>query len=134
MLAGYRVSNLVSVKVRDIDSVGEAIDAAAQAGGDATRINGVRFTVEDAGPYMAQLRELAVTDALTKAGHYAALAGVELGGLVRLQETASPRPAARDGSEEAFLGAPAAFDSPSSPVAGGQLELRLTIQAVFEIE
>lgn len=130
VLAGYRVANQATVKVRDTSLVGEAIDAAAQAGGDATRVNNVRFTVEDTGPYLARLRELAVEDALTKAGHYATLAGVRLGPLVRLQEAGSPFPAS-DRFASVRLEAEAAFDSAPTPVAGGELELALTIHTVF---
>ena len=130
VLAGYRVANQATVKVRDTGRVGEAIDAAAQAGGDATRINNVRFTVEDTGPYLARLRELAVEDALTKAGHYATLADVTLGPLMRLQEAGSPFPAS-ERFASVRLEAEAAFDSAPTPVAGGELELALTIHTVF---
>ena len=118
VLAGYRVVNRASVKVRDIGRVGDAIDAAAEAGGDATRINGVRFTVEDTQPYMARLREQAVTDALAKAGHYATLAGVSLGRLVRLREAGGPAPAS-EGFADARFAEAAAFDSAPSTVASG---------------
>lgn len=131
ILVGYRVTNLAAVKVRDIDRVGEAIDAAAQAGGDATRIRGVSFTVEDTQPYMAQLRERAFADALAKARHYAALAGVGLGKLTFLQEIASPPPAPQ--GLDSTASAPADDGGSASPVGAGRLELTLTIQAAFEI-
>lgn len=126
------------MKVRDLDRVGAAIDAAARAGGDATRIHGVRFTVEDTGPYLAQLRELAVADALAKAEHYAALADVSLGRLVLLQETASPPPAPlppppRDLAETAFDTAATLDESSLSPSSVGEPRLTLTVQAAFEI-
>ena len=99
VLTGYRVSNLASVKVRDLERVGEMIDAAAEAGGDAVRINGVRFTVEDTEPFTAALREDAFTDALAKAEHFASLAGVSLGKLVRIHEASglgsTPKPSPR---------------------------------------
>ena len=47
VLAGYQVSNSVSIKIRDLDKVGEIIDGVADSGRDATRINGISFTVED---------------------------------------------------------------------------------------
>ena len=134
VLSGYRVSNLASVKVRDLERVGEMIDAAAEAGGNLVRINGVRFTVEDMEPFTAALREDAVADALAKAEHFASLAGVSLGKLVRIHEAgSSPLPSGQDFPA-------AAFDQPESdsafspsPIGGGELELRMSIQAVFEI-
>ena len=59
-LVGYTVSNTATIKIRAIDDAGPIIDDVAKAGGDATRIDGIRFTVEDPSPYMTQLREGAV--------------------------------------------------------------------------
>ena len=75
VLVGYRVNNSSAVKIRDLDAVGAIIDEVATAGGDAIRINGISFTVEDPDPYSAQLREQAVADALAKAQHFAQLTG-----------------------------------------------------------
>ena len=67
--------------MRDLDTVGQIIDDAAQAGGDATRIRGISFSVEDVEQYEEGLREGAVADALAKADHLAELAGVSVGKL-----------------------------------------------------
>ena len=133
VLAGYRVSNLASVKVRDLELVGETIDAAAEAGGDAVRINGVRFTLEDTEPFTAALREDAFTDALAKAEHFASLAGVSLGKLVRIHEAGGPLPAGQDLAETGYDQPAADSASSPSPIGGGELELRMSVQAVFEI-
>ena len=77
VLVGYVVSNTVTVKIRDLGSVGVVIDDVATAGGDATRIDDVRFTVEDQSAYAEELRSKAVADAMAKARHFASLAGVE---------------------------------------------------------
>ena len=134
VLTGYRVSNLSSVKVRDLELVGEMIDAAAEAGGDAVRINGVRFTVEDMELFTAALREDAFTDALAKAEHFASLAGVSIGKLVRIHEAGGPLPAGQDLAETGY-DQPTAADTgfSPSPIGGGELELRMSVQAVFEI-
>ena len=57
----------------------------------------------------------------------------QYGRLVRLQETGSPAPAGGAFDEQSSDALLAASDPPTSPVAGGEIELRLTIQAVFEI-
>ena len=69
VLVGYVVSNTVTAKIRDLDSVGEVIDDVAAAGGDATRIDSVGFTVDDESAYAEELRSKAVADAMEKAGH-----------------------------------------------------------------
>ena len=130
-LAGYRVSNSATIKMRDLDSVGGIIDDVADAGGDATRIDGIRFTVEDPMPFMADLREAAFQNAREKARHYAELIGVSLGDVMYLTETggaAPPTPVAR--AELAF----AADAGAATSISGGELTLRLFVQAAFAIE
>ena len=41
----YRVTNVVTAKIRNLDKAGSIIDAVAIAGGDLTRINGLSFSV-----------------------------------------------------------------------------------------
>ena len=131
-LAGYRVSNSATIKMRDLDSVGDIIDDVAEAGGDATRINGIDFTVEDPTPFLADLREAAVKNATDKAQHYADLIGASLGGLFYLTETGGaspPTPVAR----AEFVSADTSGLAKTS-VSGGELTLRMTVQAAFAIE
>ena len=130
-LVGYRVSNTASIKIRVLDNVGPIIDDVADAGGDATRINGISFTVEDTKPFMTQLREDAVNDALAKAGHFASLTGVSVGPLVYISEAGGRAPVQIESVERAFAVSAAA--APPTSISGGELELRLNVQAVFEI-
>ena len=89
-LVGYRVSNNVEVKIRDLDRAGEVVDAVALAGGDVIRVNNISFTVEDPLPFEMQARELAVKEALAKAERMAGWAGEGLGNLVFLRSPALP--------------------------------------------
>ena len=52
VLVGYQVNNSASVKIRDLEAVGEIVDEVVTAGGDVLRINGISFTVEDPKPFM----------------------------------------------------------------------------------
>ena len=130
VLVGYMVNNSASIKIRDMDETGTIIDEVAAAGGDAVRINGISFTVEDPKPFMAQLREAAVKDALAKAQQFASLTEVSLGRLVFISESGAA-PVARDFARAEFSLAAAA--APTTPISGGQLELRMSVQAVFDI-
>ena len=132
VVVGYRVNNSAAVKVRDLDAVGTIVDEVATAGGDATRINGISFTVEDPKPFMVQLREAAVGDALAKAQHFASLTGVSLGRLVFISESGGGQPVVRAFEEQAFAIAAAA--APPTSISGGELELRMTVQALFGIQ
>jgi len=132
VLAGYQVSNSVSIKIRDLDKVGEIIDGVTDSGKDATRINGISFTVEDPTPFMAQLRAAAVQNALDKAQHYASLTGVSLAGLVYLAESggiSAPTAVARGGFATAEK-----FAAPPTSISGGELMLRLVVQVMFGIQ
>jgi uncharacterized protein YggE len=131
ILVGYRVTNTVSVKVRNIDDAGALIDAAAAAGGDYIRINSISFTVDDTTPYREEVRELAVADAEAKAKQLADLAGVRLGQPTYISEGGGFAPAA----PEFFISAPlpAAAPAPTS-ISPGETEIRLSIQMAYSIE
>ncbi len=130
VLTGYRVDNVVSIKVRDLDRTGAVIDAAAAAGGDATRIDGVSFDVEDRSAAEAEARALALRDAIAKADQFAAEAGVTRGQLVHLAETSYASPLFARAEP---LAAADSFGAPT-PVIPGSLEVAATVQAVFAIE
>lgn len=91
-ITGYTVSNTVSVKVRELQRLGEIIDEAIATGGDAVRVNGVRFDIDDRTPLSEQARERAMDDARTKAEQLASLAGVTLGAPISISEVAAPAP------------------------------------------
>ena len=131
-LVGYVVGNLASIKVRDLDAVGSVIDDVAEAGGDLARINGISFTVEDPEPFMEELRGEAFEEARAKAEQLAGLAGVTLGQALSISESAASD--GLPGSELNFLRQTVAFDFESSPISGGETELRLTVRARFAIE
>ena len=132
VLVGYVVSNTVTAKIRDLDSVGEVIDDVAAAGGDSTRIDSVGFTVDDQSAYAEELRSKAVADAMEKASHFASLAGVSLGEPTFISEAAAGSPGGPVFLEsEAFAMARAA---PTTSISGGELELRMSVQVLFGIQ
>ena len=132
VLTGYTVNNSARIKIRDVDAVGPIIDAVAEAGGDATRIDGIRFSVEDPTPFMTQLREEAVQDAVAKAEHLAALTGVELGPLTFISEVGAGAPVAGGLAARADF----AMEMSSGPtsISGGELQLNLNVQTAFSIQ
>ena len=131
VLTGYQVSNTAVIKIRDLDAVGEIIDDVATAGGDATRINGIDFSIEDPSAYTAQLREDAVKAAMENATQFATLTGVTLGKLVYVSEYGGDVPVVQDFFAETR--ALATAFAPTTPISGGSLDLTMTVQAVFDI-
>lgn len=78
-LIGYEVSNTISVTARDLDGVGALLDRVADAGGDATRVNGVSFRVEDTAALEREARINAIEDVKAKADLYAERLGFRCG-------------------------------------------------------
>jgi len=127
---GYRVTNMVTAKIREIDKAGPIIDAVAAAGGDFTRINNISFSVDDPTAYYEEARQKAVADARAKAEQLAELAGVNLGKPTYISEGAQAPIYPRDlYYGEAGVPAPA----PPTPISPGEIELTLTVQVAYAI-
>ena len=133
VLTGYRVRNTASVKLRNLDDVGPIIDEVADAGGDSTRIDGIRFTVEETEPFEDQLRQEAVADAQAKAQRFADLTDVSLGDLVFITEIGGGVPVVGGFTEDSGLRMALAAQPAATSVSGGELELQMAVQAVFAI-
>jgi uncharacterized protein YggE len=127
---GYRVTNTVTAKIREIDKAGVIIDAAAEAGGDLTRVNGISFSLDDPSAYYEEAREKAMADAEAKAEQLAKLGGVSLGKPTYISESVqTPAVIYRDVVMEAAIAAPV----PTTPISPGELEISLTIQVAYAI-
>jgi uncharacterized protein YggE len=124
-IVGYRVTNIVVAKIREVDKAGAIIDAVAEAGGDFTRIQDISFDVDDKTPYYEQARAKAMEDASNRATQLAELAGVGLGKATYISEGASYYPVRTADFSEA-----AATPTPISP---GELEITVDVQVIYEI-
>ncbi len=91
-IIGYTLTNTVSAKIRDLSSVSRVVDDAASAGGDAVRINGVTFSIEDPSQVRTSARERAVADARRKAEQLAKLTGVNLASPIAVEEVSFRSP------------------------------------------
>jgi uncharacterized protein YggE len=132
VVLGYRVTNMVTAKIREIDKVGTIIDAVAIAGGDLTRIDSIGFTVDDTTAYYKEARQKAVADAEAKAKQLAETAGVKLGKPTYISESSYiPGPIYRqDIVMEKAAGAPAV----ETPISPGEMEITLNVQLAYEID
>ena len=72
VITGYAVSQRMSVMVRSLPDSGDAISAAAAAGGNAIRLHGVKLRVGDEFGLLRKARDAAIADARAKAEQYAA--------------------------------------------------------------
>jgi len=124
-VTGYAVTNVVRVTLADIGSVGDVLAAAVDAAGDAARVEGIEFGVEDATAAQERAREAAWEDARRRARQYAELAGRELGELRSVDETvgSGPRPLVTED-------VPAAA---APPVFAGTDTVDVTVRAVWRL-
>lgn len=128
-IIAYRVTNIVVVKIRELEKTGSIIDAVAQAGGDLTRINDISFAVDDPTQFYNQAREKALQDAMDKARQIARVANIKLGKPIYISEGISyTPPVVRDYALKALEAAP------PTPVSPGELEFRVTVQMVYKID
>ncbi len=128
VIVGYRVTNMVNAKIRDIDKAGAVIDAVATAGGDFTRIDSIDFSVDDPSAYYEEARGEAMADAKAKAEQLAELVDGKLGKATYISESSqAPPPIYRqDVYEEAIPTA-------ETPISPGEMEVSLTVQLAYTL-
>ncbi|NMO53807.1 SIMPL domain-containing protein [Actinoplanes sp. TBRC 11911] len=86
-ITGYTVSQGLTATIRDLPRAGALLSATIAAGGDAARLNGASFAIEDDAALLTEARKKAFADARGKAELYAGAAGRPLGRVVRISET-----------------------------------------------
>jgi hypothetical protein len=121
----YRVSNMVNVTIRDLERVGEVLDAVIEAG--ANNIWGVSFTLDDPSIAQADARTDAMADAQERAAALAELAGVELGPVMAVSEVVG-------GSGIAVPVAVERAAAGGSSISPGELEIGYQVQVSYFIE
>jgi uncharacterized protein YggE len=123
-VAGYRASNQVTVRVRDITKVASTIDLLVGAG--ANDIGGINFVVSQTSKLLDDAREQAVADARRKAEIYAKAAGVTLGPPLSIAEEGAPAPV--------FRGKMALAPMAATPVAQGEQTLSVNVSVSWAIK
>jgi uncharacterized protein YggE len=124
VIVGYRASNRVTIRLRDVTKVAGVIDTLVSAG--ANDIGGINFTVSQASKLLDDAREQAVADARRKAEIYARAAGVTLGAPLSISEEGAPGPV--------FRGKMMAGMAASAPVAQGEETLAVTVSVSWAIK
>ena len=125
-VVGYRASNQVTVRLRDVAKVASTIDLLVGAG--ATDIGGVNFIVSQASKLLDDARAQAIADARRKAEIYAKAAGVTLGEPLSISEEggSSPGPVFRAKMTAAPMAA--------TPIAQGEETLSVTVNVSWAIK
>lgn len=131
-IVGYTLTNQVAIHIRSVDKASELIDFAVKAGGNAVRVQGINFGVENPEAALVVAREQAYANAKTKAEQYAKMAGLTLGAPIQIIEGNNIPAISAQYSEMRTMKA-AMADSPSTPVQTGEQDVTVTVDVVFGI-
>ena len=127
--AKYIVDNTVFITVRNLESLGDLLGTAIDAG--ANSVNGISFDVSDKEAALSEARELAVTDARAQAEELAGLAEVELGEIQSINMYGGYTNPIYGGKGGGGYAADAALSVPITP---GQFVVSVDVSIVFEIQ
>ena len=130
-IVGYRVINMISVKVKNIDLVGEVIDAAAENG--ANRIQGVSFglSAEKQEELKRQAYLAALSDAESKASLIAEALNITITGVYSVSESVYQPYQPYYEYRCAVAGAKT---TPTTPILEGKLSVSVTVQVAYSFE
>lgn len=127
-IVGHTVRNGLTLRVRDIDKVGEVLDTAVTLG--VNEGGSIRFTNSDASDVLTQARVKAVEQAQKKATTLAEAAGLRLGQILEIVEQShNSRPMAMGRSEMRLSSA-----ADSVPVAAGENAYQVDVTVSYAIE
>jgi len=126
-ILGYAVTDLVTAKLRDLAKAGTLIDNAVASAGDAARVDGISYSIDDASALLAAARADAVRQAQARAKTMADAAGVGVGQVRTITDlTQSPSPM--------YSAAPAASAGSSAvPLQAGTEQLSVQVSVVVDI-
>ena len=143
---GYRIYNIVSLTMRDVDKSSDAIAAAFQAG--ANQVVNVEFYTSELRKYRDQAREMAMKAASEKASALSQAVGAETGCVINISENSWSYFNGRNwwyGGNNQNLWtqnavqnvAPSGGETPSSddsPVSAGYISVRAEVSVTFALK
>ncbi|KUI36769.1 SIMPL domain-containing protein [Mycobacterium sp. GA-2829] len=125
-IVGYRASNAIDVKIRDLSAASQALALIVSTGGDATRINSVNYSIEDDSQLIRDARARAFADAKTRAEQYAQLSELDLGKVISISESpgGAPPPTPMPRGEAAM----------AVPLEPGRQTVGFSVTVVWELD
>lgn len=126
-ITGYTASHMIRITYRDLDRIGELLDAAVKAG--VNQINRVEYATEKFEEYELQAMELAMKNARQKAERLAATEGQTIKGVVQISQHGT------NYGIYAAAAASVAFDAvpkSTTTVNPGEIEISAAVTVVYE--
>jgi hypothetical protein len=119
---------MIQVTIRDLDTVGDVLDAAVEAG--ANNVWGVSFGLDNTDALEEQAREKAVADARARAESLAKLNGVTAGDVIAISEVIGSGPSPMYAEAAAYRGLGGGGGAPVEP---GELTFSTQVQVIYGI-
>jgi uncharacterized protein len=126
-ITGYRADNSIRVKIHPADSASHVLAVIVGAGGDATRISSVSYSIADDSQLVKDARARAFQDAKDRAEQYAQLSGLKLGKIISISEASGAAP-------PTALPAPRSGMPASVPLEPGQQTVSFSVTAVWQLQ
>jgi uncharacterized protein len=129
VITSYQVTNSVTVTLNNLALSGAIIDDAARVAGNAVRVDGITFAVQNETTLLGQARAAAVKQAVGQARVMASAAGTTLGPLCSLQDNTSapnPPPVLNDYA----AASPAAA---RTPIEAGSEQVTANVTVVYQL-
>lgn len=126
---GYIVRNSLTVRIRDLSTIGDVLDASVSLG--VNDGGNLVFTNDDPQNAISEARAKAMKNAIEKASTLTSSAGVKLGDIIEISEQSfrnQPRPIAQARMMEM------AAESAPVPIAAGENSYEVSVNVTFGIE
>ncbi|MDI3496600.1 MAG: uncharacterized protein PWQ35_621 [Patescibacteria group bacterium] len=131
-LVGYEVSQEVTLKIRDLEKIGEIIGKTTAKG--ANQVGNINFTIDDEFELKNQARALAIEKAKQKAQLIASQSGIKLGKIKGVNETNyQPGPIVYSNAKMDFA-VEEAGNVVSPSIETGTNEIRAEVTLIYEVK
>ncbi|MDE1468384.1 SIMPL domain-containing protein [Aurantiacibacter sp. D1-12] len=132
-IIGYRASNTITIRQRNLEEYGSLVDALVAAG--ANTVNGPRFTLEDSESVEREARDLAIANARREAEEYAAAAGLRVYRIMMIEQGQTSGLSSSSNAQFGFYEAMSsdAMYAPPPPSAPGELNVTVSVGILFEL-
>ena len=127
-IVGYQISQTLSIKIRNLDKVGEILQGGVEAG--LNQVNSLYFSVENDEQLKEQAREAAIKDAKEKAKKLASQLGVRLVKIVGFSENTNGYVSPMYAKEASGMGG----GSATPDIQTGQNEIVINVTITYEIK
>jgi uncharacterized protein len=127
-VTGYHVSNMVTVKIRQLDQAGTLLDQVVQAG--ANSVYGISFSVENPEALLDQARKAAIENAKARATQLAGASGSAIGDVLVISENIGTQPIPMP----MLARAEGAQADQAVPMQPGQQSFNVDVQVTFGLK